>query len=493
MLKFALSAIACVLFLFFGGFIAGVALHDPDTCWLLGLGRWIVEHHCLPITDPFSSGVSGYASVGTGLPLMQYQWAAEILFYAASAIFGLNGLIVLSALLLFVAYALLPWNLLMRSGTPDMVSAALIVSAVILSSSRFLARPQLFTFLFLSALLDVLLARDAIDKDALKRQAIWCAAIMLLWANTHIFFPLGVGLLWLVCACRAAQGFLDKRPHLPWPNWLAIPAVGTAATLVNPWGIGLWVYFFRILRSTINPLVSENGALPPTDISALFLFGLSFFTAILCMRKTRQAARIIPPPISIVFITLSIFIGIGHSRLIALCPLLLIGAVSESFCAGGLTLPVSCQPAQTARMHLLNAVVVVLGALLVAGILPPTLPQGSAAFHPPFKAIDYLKQHRPAGQILNDPQFGSMMDFYCEKPDVFIDTRFSMFEEQRVADYQRLALLQPGWQEILDHYRFDWAFLPPGQPLAQRLAQNGWVVQYQDADATILTLPRKAQ
>lgn len=47
-----------LLFLFsvfaLGVVIAGTGLHDPDTCWLLALGRYIVRHHALPDTDPFS-------------------------------------------------------------------------------------------------------------------------------------------------------------------------------------------------------------------------------------------------------------------------------------------------------------------------------------------------------------------------------------------------------------------------------------------------------
>ncbi|MFX5358875.1 hypothetical protein ABTD15_19300, partial [Acinetobacter baumannii] len=50
-----LSLILFAMFLIFHGCcIAGFVLKEPDICFLLASGRWIVEHGHLPLSDPFS-------------------------------------------------------------------------------------------------------------------------------------------------------------------------------------------------------------------------------------------------------------------------------------------------------------------------------------------------------------------------------------------------------------------------------------------------------
>jgi hypothetical protein len=58
-----------------------VGLRDPDICWILAIGRFITSHNALSFIDPFSSNLSTDAIVGRNLPLMQYQWLVEILFF----------------------------------------------------------------------------------------------------------------------------------------------------------------------------------------------------------------------------------------------------------------------------------------------------------------------------------------------------------------------------------------------------------------------------
>ena len=69
--RVVLGAILCTAF-FIGFWTAGVGLHDPDTCWLLALGRYMYESGHLPATDIFS-----WSFAGTGRRFIQYQWLSE--------------------------------------------------------------------------------------------------------------------------------------------------------------------------------------------------------------------------------------------------------------------------------------------------------------------------------------------------------------------------------------------------------------------------------
>ena len=74
-------ALASLLFAGFlvGVWVAGVALHDPDTCWLLALGREIVQTHAIPAHDPFSWTFA--AQEANGQRFILYQWLSEVVFY----------------------------------------------------------------------------------------------------------------------------------------------------------------------------------------------------------------------------------------------------------------------------------------------------------------------------------------------------------------------------------------------------------------------------
>src|ERR1700752_1758187 len=62
-----------------------VHLWDPDVWWHLATGRFIVEHHGLPHTDPFSFTMAG-------APWRAVDWLAELILYGAWRLAGVWGL-----------------------------------------------------------------------------------------------------------------------------------------------------------------------------------------------------------------------------------------------------------------------------------------------------------------------------------------------------------------------------------------------------------------
>src|SRR5579859_7448089 len=57
---------------------------DPDFGWHLRAGQWILSHHAVPFTDPFS----GY---GAGKAWYDYSWLFDIFFALLYKAFGLLG------------------------------------------------------------------------------------------------------------------------------------------------------------------------------------------------------------------------------------------------------------------------------------------------------------------------------------------------------------------------------------------------------------------
>jgi hypothetical protein len=65
-------------------------LSDPDTYSHIALGRWILDHHSVPTTDPFSANFRGTHWVA-------FEWLSQIAFAGAHAVGGWLGVVALTA------------------------------------------------------------------------------------------------------------------------------------------------------------------------------------------------------------------------------------------------------------------------------------------------------------------------------------------------------------------------------------------------------------
>src|SRR6516165_9926617 len=75
-------------------------LSDPDTYSHIALGRWILEHHAVPTSDPFSATLRGTHWVA-------FEWLSQIALATAYAPAGWTGVVALTATAVAAAFGLL--------------------------------------------------------------------------------------------------------------------------------------------------------------------------------------------------------------------------------------------------------------------------------------------------------------------------------------------------------------------------------------------------
>ncbi|MGA7309449.1 MAG: hypothetical protein WBX05_10905, partial [Pseudolabrys sp.] len=109
-------------------------LSDPDTYSHIALGRWILEHHAVPTTDPFSATLRGTHWVA-------FEWLSQTVFAIAYAIGGWTGVVALAAAAIAAAFGLLT-RFLLREWQPNAVLIA-VLCAVLLTAPHILARPHI--------------------------------------------------------------------------------------------------------------------------------------------------------------------------------------------------------------------------------------------------------------------------------------------------------------------------------------------------------------
>ena len=129
-----------IVFLF--GRMSGLRdlLSDCDTGWHIRTGEWMLANHSVPSGDIFSFSK-------TGAPWFAWEWLSEVVFAWLYGRGGLQAVVLLAILLLSLTFALL-YRLVRRKSSP-FVAIAVTMLAAAGSSIHWLARPHLFTLLFL--------------------------------------------------------------------------------------------------------------------------------------------------------------------------------------------------------------------------------------------------------------------------------------------------------------------------------------------------------
>ncbi|MBK9201201.1 MAG: hypothetical protein QG625_1069 [Cyanobacteriota bacterium erpe_2018_sw_39hr_WHONDRS-SW48-000098_B_bin.30] len=295
------ALLGVILFIAFiaGAWVAGTALHDPDTCWLLALGRDIYNHGAIPRTDPFSYTFAGEEALGKKFVL--YQWLSELVFYLATLPGGLVTLLMLAGVCIVTAFLSLPLSVAVRRESPFMPAFAAVLLGMLSASFHTLVRPEIFSFVFLSVYLQVIhhvRACFVSGDKTLFPVVLVLAPVMVLWANMHTGFITGASVL-LACLLGSviALAFL-KRLALPLVTSLGVAFFGIAvASLINPYGIGLWQYIPSLFFCKTNKIIVELAPLDPTKVVyAPFLLLIAFWLltyikAFIYMGKVKSGAE----------------------------------------------------------------------------------------------------------------------------------------------------------------------------------------------------------
>ncbi len=508
-LAYLLIAGFLVWLFYFGQVITGRAFCDSDTCWLLAMGKWMLEHRALPLADPFSTGVSTFATLYPGTPLVQYQWLSEILFYGLYKWTGKLGLLLLMSVLAFLTFICLPYLLLVKEKCHKAIVFGTIFSVAMLASLCYYLRPQIFSYLFIALLIWLYIPITTKLKNIRLLSVLATLAIMLLWVNLHIFFPLGIIFLTLILVLRLMEiCLIDKSSKISvWQ--FAVPFLSVLPTAFNPWGINIWMYVERLRKNTYSDLITE---LQPVQIFnwrdplAQYLWLLLAVYLLFCIYyRANKLTRLglVSPVLTIA----GLYMSLQHCKLAPITSLFIFAACLElnaranmlqkqevSSAIGGLkkfwqdldeqlNKVLSNTPLRLAVM-----MITTLSGTVYASIANPVnIPQNSDSFKAPLKAIKFLKKSRPSGKVLNDPGFGSVMIWYLENPDVFFDTRFSQYEPQRLPDSIHIENCEYEWEKIWNRYGFDWVFVKPSRPIVKALRKMGWKTVFEDEAAIILT------
>ncbi|HWR98912.1 MAG TPA: hypothetical protein VN317_10865 [Candidatus Methanoperedens sp.] len=210
---------------------------DSEFWWHLASGRWIWENHRLMSADPFDCTSAVFGASGQQRYQLTQSWLAQVLLHGAYQLGGPAGASLLRALV-FTALLVALGRLLRRAGAGPALSALLVGLAfvAIVQELQYVEnRPQMWSSLFF--VVHLLILENLREGRRWARIAL--PLLMLLWANLHGGYILGVAVL----AIAVAAALLGRHPERR--RILLAAGAAIALTGANPAGYDLLLAYPR--------------------------------------------------------------------------------------------------------------------------------------------------------------------------------------------------------------------------------------------------------
>jgi hypothetical protein len=215
-------------------------LSDGDTGWHIRAGEWMLANGKVPTQDMFSFTKAGE-------PWYAWEWLADIILAILHQKFGLAGPVTLGIFLIGIASVLL-FRLCRRHASNDFFAIGVTAVAMAASSIHWLARPHLFTFVFIMITLHLL------ERSEVYPKVIWWIPVLVVpWVNLHGAFFVSIILLGMT----ATGKFLTAITAAETKGWreavdsakpyVVVGAVSAAASLLNPYGWNLHKHIYTYL------------------------------------------------------------------------------------------------------------------------------------------------------------------------------------------------------------------------------------------------------
>jgi hypothetical protein len=328
-------------------------------------------------------------------------------------------------------------------------------------------RPQTFAFLLFALTMWILANRRR------RPRALWAIPLVVaIWANLHASFFLVfvlLGLAWL--ENRAERGGL----------LLSVAAVAAAASLVNPFGPGVWRFVAGV---STNPTVAEFGtewAATTVRSPSGIVFFLSAAAIAVYLAQRRQP---IPWP---TLLHVGAFFALG---LLAVRGITWWGLAMGPTMAGLLPRKRMANEDHRSAAHTVLAAGLVLFAV---SLLPwwdwrgpdryellVNAPQGVT------KALDRALE--PGDRIFNEVAWGSWFELQLPQNAVFMDSRLELFGPSIWDQHAAVRMGRDDWHAILDRWDVAAVAIDPTStrgllPLLE--SHPGWRLVHRDPEGVV--------
>jgi hypothetical protein len=452
---------------------------DPDIWWHMATGRWILQHHALPVTDPFSM-------YGATREWLVYSWAFDVGVDTLFARFGLVGIFLLHvAVHVLVAVALYH---LVKSLLPDFWRAVTLTAVSLYAISHIYApRPGMATVLFTIFELGILLA---VRRGESAKKLWLLPLIFVAWANIHIQFVYGLGLLGVFAfepvVMRVLRLASEEEIREAFARakyfWAALGGC-LLATFVNPYGPKLYSTVIEYMHQPKSySLVVELKAMTfrqPEHYVAAFL-ALGAAMAIGWRRERR--------PLWWMLLAIAAFVAFRSVKEIWFLSVIAACAIADGWAASTIVRAKIAAAREVWR----NRVFVGAGVLAVLLLAYRNndvsndwiAMQVAGSF--PEAAVGYIEKHHLPGPLYNDFTWGGYLIWRLPQMRVANDGRTNVHGDARVEQDSKVWNGKPGWDSDPELAAANLIVADKKYALTELLRKDGrFRLVFEDKDAAV--------
>jgi hypothetical protein len=479
---------------------------DTDLWGHIRFGQAVIAQRHLILRDPYS-----YTAFGQ--QWSNHEWLTEVVMAAAYNAIGVVGLKLwkfacVAATMLMVAMGLA------ETGASPSVQLNTFTLVAIATMPQMEFRPQLFTFMFLAAML-ALLARHNYRGLA----PLWLLfPMMALWANLHGGFIMGIVVIAIYAGVTAIEDLIRGAGLSLGLRLGALATAGLIATMITPYGLETWSPVFHALRNPMTriavtdwqplafAIIRQWHANPAGVIYLLCGVGMLLAFVITFALEPRGGGL----PLTVIAAVMSIAAIVAVRNLplaIIACALPVArhsaalldrkrshrGAAEthaqvevsnsdrETIGVGAGFDPSYQRSATSPWLALAVAVMLAIYSGLFSSRLRDDKPY-------PIGAVTFMRDHDLRGNILGDFGWGEYLIWHVAPASkVFIDGRYDTVYPYGIIDqYINFYFDRGDAKTILSAYPHDFVLIPSAsRAFALMQRQPGWKLIYRDADSAL--------
>lgn len=433
--------------------VAASEIESDDTFWQLQTGRHIVETGNIIRHDVFT--------LADDEPRIEHCWLHDITFYLLYRIHGYDAICLLKGFLVVGAALLL---LLAAGATQASTGYALAVGipAVLLTEWSWLARPQLWSFLFFAGFIYII---ERYRNKKSDNAIFILVLLMIIWCNLHAGAILAFPLLGAYLVGDGIDLGL-KRSRLTigaYKRFLGLFVIIITATVVTPYGP-------YVLESLFGHVLSpQTGSMGSSELRNLdwkkisfrefpiFYYALGITGSILLINWKRVAIS------HVILLTGLAYMGLQQGRQIALFFFGIAALLPQyvEMASSRIMGKLSFRP----RWILTSFGVAGLGAVVL--LLSMNVFEKKGLFQTglkewrfPTKAVSFIKAHDLPPNIYNSYEWGGYLAWQLYPAyQVFWDGRNTSLETMRVG--AQIASGDAGWLDHLANYQIQTLIIMP--------------------------------
>ncbi|MFN0106688.1 MAG: hypothetical protein ACKV2U_31910 [Bryobacteraceae bacterium] len=457
--------LSLIIWLFLAGPNGWLALlSDGDTGWHIRVGDWIREHRAFPRRDFMSFSKAGEA-------WFAWEWGAEVLMSLLHGWAGMKG-VVLGLGLLIPAYLTIVFRHAMWRGATPLIALPILLLASGSSAIHYLARPHVFTLIFLAAALWM------IEADRRKNSGrIWLLApLTMVWANLH-----GGFLSLVACLGLVAIGSGLSRDWGLARRYLILTIGCLAVSVINPYGYHLHEHIVAYLRSDwIREAVDEFQS-PSFRSEAMLMFEVLMIGSLISVYRTIRRENWVDALLVIGWAHLSLS-SVRHVPIFLLIAAPILAAELSAWwkeLIPGLPRRAVLRTLDKISSDLCPGFnrnsfwVLVPAAVLVVVDWPIAWPRTFPELKFPVALIERHKGAIEGKRVLTTDEWGDYLSYrFYPKQRVFFDGRSDFYGEKLGRVY--LSLMGGGSvaEEQLERFQFDTVLVPREWALQGALRRN---------------------